>query len=250
MLAEERRNTILTLLTEEGRVLSADLSIRLGTCEDTIRRDLREMDARGLLQRVHGGALLRSPAEAPFSDRQKHLGPEKIEIAEKAVRLIQPGMVVFLGGGTTNAHLASILPRMVQATIITNNPAAAVALTDHPLVDLILVGGRVLKRTMVSVGADTVESLSKMRADLCMLGVCSLHPEIGLSIPDQEEVAVQQVMIRNAAETAALVSGQVINTASHFTVAGVEEVNRIVTNRGVPESALEPYRALGIEILM
>ena len=250
MLAIERRNMILEVLNKEGRVLSADLSTRLGTCEDTIRRDLREMDARGLLQRVHGGALLRSPAEAPFSDRQKHLSAEKMEIAEKAVRLIQPGMVVFLGGGTTNAYLASRLPFAMQATIITNNPAAAVALTDHTCIDLILVGGRILKRTMVSVGSDTVDTLRSMHADLCMLGVCSLHPEVGVSIPDQEEVAVQQVMIRNAAETAALVSSQVINTASHFTVAGIDEVNLIVTNQSVPESQLQPYRKLGIEIVL
>ncbi|MBI9050553.1 MAG: DeoR/GlpR transcriptional regulator [Anaerolineaceae bacterium] len=249
MLAAERRNIILQLLNEEGRVQAADLSVRLGTCEDTIRRDLRALDAEGSLQRVHGGALMRSPAEARFSDRQRMVSAEKLEIAQKAAQLIEPAMVVFLSGGTTNAQLASLLPKNFMATIITNNPAVAVALTDHTQIDLILVGGRVLKRTMVSVGVETVDMLRTMRADMCMLGVCSVHAEVGLSIPDQEEVAVQQAMIANAAEVVALVSQSKLNTASHFHVADIEEVNTIVTEASAPNEVLQPYRDLEIEII-
>lgn len=249
MLVAERRQVILGLLQKEGRVLAVELSAQLGTCEDTIRRDLREMAGEGLLQRVHGGALPRSPAETRYSDRQQNLSPGKIEIAQKAARLIQPGMVVFLSGGTTNVQLAASLPRNLQATIITHNPAVAVALTDHDNIEIVLIGGRGLKRTMVTVGSETVDALRSMRADLCMLGVCSLHPEVGVSMPDQEEVSVQQAMLANAAETAALVSREKLGTVSHFTVAGIEEVNIIVTEQNVPESLLKPYRDLEIEIV-
>jgi DeoR/GlpR family transcriptional regulator of sugar metabolism len=249
MLAAERRIKILDLLHEEGKVQAADLSVRLGTCEDTIRRDLRALDAKGMLQRVHGGALMRSPAEARFSDRQRMSNTEKLEIARKAAALIEPAMVVFLSGGTTNVQLASLLPRNLMATIITNNPAVAVALTDHTGIDLILVGGRVLKRTMVTVGSDTVDVLRGMHADLCMLGVCSVHAEVGLTIPDQEEVSVQQAMIQNAAEVVALVSQSKLNTASHFHVADIHEVNTIVTEASASVEVLKPYRDLDIEIV-
>jgi len=249
MLAVERRKLILNLLKIEGRVMAVELSQKLGTCEDTIRRDLREMAADGLLQRVHGGALPHSPAETSFSYRQQQISPGKKEIAQKAARFVQSGMVVFLSGGTTNVELASALPRDLPVTIITHNPAVAVALADHTLAEVVLIGGRLFKRTMVTVGSETVEALRGMRADLCMLGVCSLHPEAGISMPDLEESYVQQMMINNAAETIALVSQEKLGTVSHFTVAGIQDVNMIVTEQLTPQALLEPYRTLGIEIL-
>lgn len=249
MLAIERRKLILERLKNEGRVMVVELSQKLGTCEDTIRRDLREMAADGLVQRVHGGALPHSPAETSFSDRQMRVSPEKKEIAKKAAQLVQPGMVVFLSGGTTNVELASALPHNLPVTIITHNPAVAVALADHALAEVVLIGGRLFKRTMVTVGSVTVDALRGMRADLCMLGVCSLHSEAGISMPDLEESYVQQMMINNAAETIALVSQEKLGTVSHFTVAGIQEVNMIVTEQHTPQVLLEPYRALGIEIL-
>lgn len=249
MLAAERRQYILKKLHLEGRVLAVELSAQLGTCEDTIRRDLREMAADGLIQRVHGGALPRSPAETSYSDRQQHISDGKIAIARAAANLVQPGMVVFFSGGTTNARLAASLPMDLQATIITHNPAVALALTDHTRIEVILIGGRLFKRTLVTVGAETVEAIRRMRADLCMLGVCSLHHENGISMPDLEETYVQQAMIANTADVVALVSKEKLGTVSHFTVAGIHEVDMIVTEKDVAKAALLPYRELGIEII-
>jgi DeoR/GlpR family transcriptional regulator of sugar metabolism len=158
-------------------------------------------------------------------------------------------MVVFLSGGTTNVELAVALPPDLPVTIITHNPAVAVALTDHKNAEVILVGGRLFKRTMVTVGSEAVEAFRRMRADICMLGVCSVHPEVGISMPDMEETYVQQMMINHSAETIALVSQEKLGTVSHFTVAGINEVNMIVTGYDTPQDLLDPYRALGIEIL-
>jgi len=249
MLAAERRQLILNLLRKEGRVQAVELSQKLGTCEDTIRRDLREMAAEGLLQRVHGGALPHSPAESSFSVRQHQINPEKKEIAKKAALLIQPGMVVFLSGGTTNVELAAAIPLDLPVTIITHNPAVAVALADHNRAEVVMVGGQLFKRTMVTVGSETLETFRRMRADVCMLGVCSLHPETGISMPDLEETYIQQMMINNSAETIALVSHDKLGTVSHFTVAGIQEVNMIVTGRNTSQDLLDPYQKLGIEIL-
>ena len=138
---------------------------------------------------------------------------------------------MFLSGGTTNVALASAIPVDLPVTIVTHNPAVAVALTDHTRAEVFLVGGRLFKRTMVTVGSEAVEAFKRMRADICMLGVCSLHPETGISMPDLEETSVQQTMIYNSAETIALVSQEKLGTVSHFTVAGIHEVNMIVTGR-------------------
>lgn len=249
MLAAERRQYILELLRKEGRVLATELSTRLGTSEDTIRRDLRDMDAEGLIQRVHGGALLRSPDETSYSHRQKHISQAKIGIAQRAAEMIKPGMVVFLTGGTTNVQLAASLPLDLNATIITHNPAVAVALADHQRIEVILIGGKLFKRSMVTVGGEALQAIRGMHADLCMLGVCSLHHEKGITIPDMEESVVTRAMIEQSADVAALATVEKLGTASHFTVGPIQDLQMIITERSAPTETLQPYRDLGIEIV-
>lgn len=130
MLTAERQQYILEILRREGKVLASQLSVDLNVSEDTIRRDLRELAEVGLLQRVHGGALLRSPAAASYAARQKHAPLEKEEIAKAAVQLVRPGQVIILDGGTTTQLVANYLPIDLQATVITNSPPIAVALTE------------------------------------------------------------------------------------------------------------------------
>ena len=105
MLSSQRKQMILALLAQEKQVQSRDLSQRFGLSEDSIRRDLRELAAEGLLQRVHGGALPVSAALATFETRKSVQTASKQVIAQKAVSLIQPGQIVLIDGGTTSAEL-------------------------------------------------------------------------------------------------------------------------------------------------
>src|SRR2546423_3084150 len=101
MLTAERRRSIMYTLQRDGKVLASELSKTLHVSEDTIRRDLRELAAAGMLQRVHGGALSLSPAIASFTERQQQAPETKAVIAQAAVRLIRQGQVIILDGGTT-----------------------------------------------------------------------------------------------------------------------------------------------------
>src|SRR3981189_856400 len=105
MLTTQRKQHILDVLRRTGQVIAKDLSQELGLSEDTIRRDLRELAAEGLLQRVHGGALPASPAVAKFAARQALATDGKIAIGQAAARMIRPGQVVFIDGGTTAIQL-------------------------------------------------------------------------------------------------------------------------------------------------
>lgn len=194
MLTTQRKKVILDALARDGQVLAAELSVQFGVSEDTIRRDLRELAAEGLLQRVHGGALPASPAVAPFAQREALEPEEKRRIARRAAQMIAPGQVAIVDGGTTSALLVSQLPPDLRATIVTHSPSVAVALAAHPSIDVILIGGRLYKHSIVSVGAAAMESIARIHADLYFMGVTGVHPVAGLSTGDFEEAAIKRAL--------------------------------------------------------
>lgn len=249
MLTAERQQYILTTLQREGKVVASELSTALDVSEDTIRRDLRKLAEAGLLQRVHGGALPRSPATASYAVRQTQATLAKAAIARAAVQLVQHGQVIILDGGTTTLQVAQHLPADLQATVITNSPPIAMALADHPTVEVIVIGGRLYKTSPATIGALALETVRMTRADLCMLGICSLHPEVGITVPDLEEAYVKRAIIASAGEVVALASAEKLGTAATYTVGPLTELTHLVTEPGVPDELLEPYRNLGITVI-
>ncbi len=249
MLTAERRRSIMQTLHRDGKVLASELSKALQVSEDTIRRDLRELAAAGVLQRVHGGALPRSPVTANFTVRQQQASEAKAAIAQAAVRLIRQDQVLILDGGTTALQVAQHLPHDLRATVITHSPPTALALAEHPEIEVIMVGGKLYKHELVTVGAAAVEAFCNIRADLCFLGICSVHPEVGISTLDLEEAYVKRAMIASAAEVVALTSLEKLGTAAPYIIGPLSELTHLVTERSVSDEVLAPYRALGITIV-
>jgi DeoR/GlpR family transcriptional regulator of sugar metabolism len=248
-LPEERRRLILEKLAADGRVSASELCGFLRVSEDTVRRDLRDLDEAGLLQRVHGGALPRPPGAVPFADRAARGDPARSALARRAAGLIEPGQVVVIDGGTTTLELARCLAPDLRATVVTTSPPLALALAGHSGIDTILIGGRLHRDAMVTVGADSVDALRQIRADLCLLGVCSLDPVAGITTVYADEVATKRAMIAGAARTVALVSADKLGTASPFVVAPADRLAVVVTEAGIADADLAPYRSLGIRIL-
>jgi len=249
MLTAERRRSIIQILQRDGKVLASELSKALQVSEDTIRRDLNELATAGELQRVHGGALPRSPVTASFTERQQQAPGVKAAIAQAAIGLIRRDQVILLGGGTTLLQVAQQLPPDLRATVITHSPPVALALAVYPEIEVIVIGGKLYKHELVTVGASTVEAYRNIRADLCLLGIGSLHPEVGISTFDLEEAYVKRAMIASAAEVVALTSAEKIGTAAPYIVGPLSDLTHLVTERSVPNEVLAPYRALGITIV-
>jgi DeoR/GlpR family transcriptional regulator of sugar metabolism len=249
MLTDERRSLILDRLRSHGRVLATDLSDELDVSSDTIRRDLREMDALGLLRRVHGGALPRHGDAAPFAARARRAPEAKAQLARRAAALVRDGDVVVLDGGTTTLELARALRDDLRASVITTSPPIALALADHPGLEVTIIGGTLRRRALVAVGAAAVEALRAVRADVVFLGVCGVHPEIGVTTDSLEERHVKAAMIEGAAEVVALADHDKLGTAMPIVVAPMRSVTQLVTDAAADTSALAPYRALGIEVL-
>ncbi len=249
MLKEERQQNILRQLGREGKVLATELSQTLNVSEDTIRRDLNELDEAGLIRRVHGGALIRSLPVVSFAARQKQATVAKAEIAQAALQFIRDGQVIILDGGTTTLQLARQLPADLHVTIITNSPPVAVALAEHSRVEVYILGGKLYKDGLTAIGLDTIETLGHFRADLGILGICSLHPEIGISVPNLEEASTKRAMIANSNQVIALATADKLNTAAPYLVGTLNQLTYLITEEIVTEEELEPYRKCGIKTI-
>ncbi len=249
MLTSQRKQHILDVLQRDGQVIAKRLSQELGLSEDTIRRDLRELAQEGRLQRVHGGALPASPAIADFAVREELSQDPKRAIGQAGAQLIKEGQVIFVDGGTTAVQLVRQLPRHLRATIVTHSARIAVELVNHPTVEVVLIGGRLFKHSIVSVGAVAIEAISHIRADIYFMGVTGIHPTEGLSTGDLEEAYVKQALCKRAADTYVLASQEKLGTASQYIVVALTEVTGLIVDKAVSEELLQPYQAVGLNII-
>ncbi len=247
MLTVERRQEILTRLDRDGRIVASELVASLGVSDDTVRRDLRDLADQGLLHRVHGGALPPTPSAGSFAQRLDAGREEKVALADAALPLLDGARVIVLDGGTTVLELARRLPPTYDGTVVTNAPPVASALATHPNAEVILVGGRLLKESQVTVGAAAVEALHTVRADVCVLGICSFHPDIGVTTVDSEEAHVKRAMVACSGTVIALATDDKLRTASAWVVAQLNDVDHLVTD-GDLELTL-PYSTAGINVV-
>jgi DeoR/GlpR family transcriptional regulator of sugar metabolism len=249
MLASQRKDYLLEVLREKGQLIAKTISRELGLSEDTIRRDLRELAAEGRLQRVHGGALPASPAIVDYAGRQRLAPDAKVAIGRAAAKLIQPGQVIILDGGTTTLQIAKQLPLELQATVVTHSPSIAVALVEHPQIEVILIGGRLFKHSVVAIGAAAIESIARIRADVYFMGVTGVHIEAGLSTGDLEEAHIKRALMASAAETYALVTSEKVGAASPYVVASLTEIDGAIVQAGISAEVIAAYERLGLSVI-
>jgi len=248
MLTAQRKQLILDRLATHGQIVAGELALELGTSEDTIRRDLRELAQQGKLQRVHGGALPASAATGDLRVRQQVSTDEKQALGRFGAQLIKPGQVVMLDGGTTAIQVARDLPADLRATVITHSPNVAVELAAHRHVEIIVLGGRLFRHSMVNVGASVIEAASRFRADLFFLGVTGVHPEAGLSTGDAEEADVKRALHARAAETVVLASSEKLMSASAFVIAPTKALSLLVVPADTKPKTVAALRAGGVAV--
>jgi DeoR/GlpR family transcriptional regulator of sugar metabolism len=247
VLNQQRKQHLLGLLKADGRIVATETANALGVSEDTIRRDLRELAAEGLLLRVHGGALPASRAVENLASRRTISMPEKKALARAAAGLIKPDQVVFLDGGTTTLELVGHIDRDLRLLVVTHSPTIAAELVDHRA-EVQLIGGRLFKHSMVSVGAAAAEAIRQIRADVYFMGVTGIHAEYGLSTGDAEEAVIKRTIAGCAAEVVVMASTEKIGAASPFLIAPAASVTHLLVPETTPPQALKPFRKLGLEV--
>lgn len=265
MLAAERRFKIQELLTRQPGVTIAELVNLFGTSEMTIRRDLDELEKRGICQRTYGGAVsLRindyraaGVSYPPYASRERAYAPEKIAIARRAAQLVQPGDVIAIDSGTTASFLAWELRSVGPITVITNSIGVMAQLYDVPSVSLISPGGTLSLEGSFAPGGDmsfvgpvAVATLRKFRPNRAFIGTSGLSITEGIFNAGLFQAEIKRTMIEVAEEAILITDHSKFGEASGFIVADMRSFSKIITDTGAPQDAVESLRAMGIEVIL
>jgi len=248
MLTSQRKKLILTRLAADGQIVAKELALELGISDDTIRRDLRELARESKLQRVHGGALPASVAVGDLRTREQVSLNDKIELGVMGASMIRPNQVVILDGGTTALQVARRLAPDLRATIVTHSPTVAVEAAKQPYVDIIMLGGRLFRHSMVNMGAAVIDAAARLRADIYFMGVTGVHPDAGLSTGDAEEAAVKRALHERSAETVVLASAEKLMAASPFLVTSLADISLLLVPSGTPNRVVRALRDGGAAV--
>ncbi len=252
MLIEERRQYIVGLTQQHGRVLVEELSESLGISRITIRKDLDYLQSQGLLLRTHGGALL--PGKGALSDpslqeKEGRHSQEKQRIAAAAANLVEEGQCVLLDSGTTTTGIAKALKRFSHLTIITNavNIAGELSGTDF---EVLLTGGSLRKNSFSLVGPLAEDMLHEMHADILFLGVDGFDLEIGLTTPNVMESRVNRAMVKASSLVVAVCDSTKFNRRSLSKIVDATAIHHVITDAGLPSETADALRSAGIKLTL
>ncbi len=249
MLKKERQTYILRQVNLHNKVLSNSLCKDMSVSEDTIRRDLQELSETGKLVKVHGGALSQSFNKITYPSTDTYAQTDKRIIAEKAISLINDGMFVLTGGGTTIIEMARLLPTQLHATFITGSIPAVVEYMNHPAIDVIVLGDKISKVSKITVGADAINRIKSIKADICFLGINAIDLQNGITDNDWDVVQLKQQMILSSQKVVCLTISEKINSLQPFHVCGTDKIDVLITELDPGDPILQPYISAGITVL-
>ncbi|PWT76856.1 MAG: DeoR/GlpR transcriptional regulator [Bacteroidetes bacterium] len=248
MLKVERQQQILDWLQKEKKVLLSEISSALKVSEDTIRRDIKELSAKRLLQEVRGGAVPQSPGPRDLKERTLFASQDKKTMARKAIKLLQKGQVIILDGGTSTLAIAVQIPRDWNLTVITNSFPVVNLLEDRNDIELFFAGGRLFRESFLTTGHDATGFFQNIRADICFLGVSSIDLNLGLTGHHYDECALKKAMIKSSNQVVALSTPEKLNTTEAFHICPLQALTGLITPKPDIE-LLAPYKKAGVNVI-
>lgn len=241
MLKEERLNGILERISRDNRIYVTALSAELGVSDDTIRRDIVELERRGLLTKVHGGAIARSGISIEFTERLNTDIEMKHRLVGKIIPLMKDGDVILIDGGTTNLELVRSLPHEKHFSVITNSLPVAIELASRRNIETTMLGGPLIGPSQVTAGIMTYRALENIYPDWTIVGVSDIHPEKGLMTTIREEAVIKRSFIEQGGKRVAIATSNKLNTAHHYRFASLSEIDYLVVEDDRKEEILSEW---------
>ncbi|KKK40104.1 hypothetical protein WQ57_01810 [Mesobacillus campisalis] len=254
MLQEQRHQMIESFLKQQKAVKASELAALLDVSIDTVRRDLEVLEKKGMVKRVHGGAVLIQNKEIVlnklFNERKVKNLEKKQEAASLAIELIEEGQAIALNGGTTTIELAKVLAeKFKRLTIITNDLRIVSILGANKHFNVILTGGFFNPEENTLYGKQCEEILSHFNIDLAFITVNGLSLEHGLTDFRMHEVGVIQTMLSRSKHKVIVADSTKFETSAYINICPLKDIDLIVTDRSLPSHVAEQYSKQEIRIL-
>jgi DeoR/GlpR family transcriptional regulator of sugar metabolism len=250
MIPAQRRELLLRELRGSGVLSVKELCHLLGVSHMTVRRDIATLEDEGRVRSVPGGVQLVAPlrSEPTYQDKSVLDVAEKRSMAGAAAALVGDGQTLYLDAGTTLGHVVPLLWNVSGLTILTNDLTTAAALTDHPDLELYLVGGQVDRGNRSVVGGIAANTIAEFNVDTAFISTSSWDLKRGSTTPSHAKVTVKRAAMA-AASMAVLVAGaDKYGSFGKFNVAPLNRFEHVITDDRLPEAVAPAIRALGVDL--
>ena len=251
MTAEQRKQKILELLKENDTVRVTNLSRLFGVSEVTVRTYLEDMEKKGLLSRIHGGAVssYKPYYSMNLNQRLEANQKAKVAIASRVADLIQPNDTVMLNAGTTTLLVFRRFPANYNLNIVTNSISIALEASGNPNYNVILAGGSVNTKYQFTYGSDAVAQLKNYHADKLILSVDGIDPHQGFTTYYNKEATVDVAMIEQADCCIIAADRSKFGHSAFAKISDLSVADYIVTDGQLSQKMTEDLREKGVTIL-
>ena len=240
VLASQRRAAILALVEEAGAARVSELVEQLDVSDMTVRRDIERLDAEGLLERVHGGAIAllpRAADEPGFSAKSSLMTAEKHAIALSAAALVEPGATIGISAGTTTYEFARAIRNVPHLTVVTNSVPVAQLLHEGGGNHVVVLTGGVRTPSDALVGPVAVAALQGLHVDRLFLGAPGIDRHAGLTTPNLVEGEPNRARVRARRSVGVLADHTKVGIVGLSTFMALDEVDTLITDAGVASRA-------------
>jgi len=252
LFAEERKQKIVNLVNERRKVLVPELIDYFKMSPATIRNDLRDLEAAGLIKRTHGGAIpsdsVRVGFELDNTRKNVKMQPEKEAIAKRAADMVEDGDIIILDTGTTTLEMAKQLKDKTNVTVIVNDIEIAACLEKFDGISVVVVGGTLRKHFHCTIGPFAVKLLSELNVDKAFLATNAFSAEKGCTTPDINQAEIKKVMVQIATQVIVLCDSSKIGKNSFVQFIRPEEIDTFITDGGIRPDILNQMTELGIDV--
>jgi len=251
MYAEERQQAILLRARETGRVEVEQLAATFAVSQETVRRDLNSLEKAGVVRRVHGGAIAaeRLTFEPALAERDRLHTYEKDAIARRAVEEVPYSGAILIDSGSTTRRFAELIPGERELHVVTNSPTIGLSLATRDDLTVLLLGGRLRKRTQATVDDWAVHCASQVHVDVAFIATNGLSVARGLTTPDQAEAAIKRAMISSARRVVVLADHTKIDDDYFARFGDLADIDLLITDSGLDEDAARELNAAGLDVV-
>ncbi len=251
MLAMERQNKILNILDLDGGVKSSNLTNILNVSLETIRRDIDVLEKKGLLKKVHGGAVQnrKKNLDLPHKLRVNKMQEEKKEIAFKAIKYIKENDVIAINGSTTNLELAKLIKtKEYKLTIITNSLLIANELSNLKNIRLIMIGGIYESIEFSFLGDTSVKQILNFSANKCFISAGGVSPKRSITDFTEKDVSISKAFMEISEEIIILADSSKIGNNALIKICDIRDASLIISDSNIKKNTREEFQNININI--